>query len=82
MALYDDHEGHARGFGRYLDDAMRDRPHTAAEADRERAQRGRDTVADHDNEDAADGREHRPPPRTGGNRVSRDGKGFGRYLAD
>ena len=71
-----------RGFGRYLDEAMTARPHTAQEAEAERETRGRTTADSTDTTD--DGPEHRPPPRTrhGLGRADATDRGFGRYLPD
>ncbi|MGV9478835.1 hypothetical protein [Gordonia aichiensis] len=85
MSMYDEELGYRRGFGRYLDKDMAEQAHTAAEAERERAQRGRGTVADQGQptDDSEPIAEHRPPPR--GRSVfrgGRDGRGFGRYLTD
>lgn len=57
-----------RGFGRYLDRDMRDRPHTTQEATDERATRGQGTVADQ----GSSGDKPRAPRG--------DDRGFGRYL--
>lgn len=57
-----------RGFGRYLDADMARRPHTAQEAEEERATRGHGTVAD----EGADRDKPRAPRG--------DDRGFGRYL--
>lgn len=65
-----DEQGHARGFGRYLDGDMKGRPHTADEAEQEREERGnRETETDN------------PSPRLS-DRLGRSGsdRGFGRYL--
>ncbi|UPW07196.1 hypothetical protein M1C59_13930 [Gordonia terrae] len=64
-------DAYARGFGRYLDEDMRDRPHTADEAEQERAERGQHEVDEHGT----------PTTRLSDrlNRATSD-RGFGRYL--
>lgn len=57
-----------RGFGRYLDEDMARRPHTADEAEHERASRGHGTVVDQ----GSSGDKPRAPRG--------DDRGFGRYL--
>ncbi|MGW6033132.1 hypothetical protein ACWFOS_05705 [Gordonia terrae] len=71
-----------RGFGRYLDEAMTARPHTAQEAADERHTRGRTT--DNSTDTTDDGPERRPRPRTRRGLGSADAtdRGFGRYLPD
>ncbi|MCZ4577770.1 MULTISPECIES: hypothetical protein [Gordonia] len=70
-----------RGFGRYLDEAMRDRPHTSTEAEAERETRGRTT--DESTSTTDDAAEHRPPTtRRGLGRADATDRGFGRYLPD
>lgn len=61
-------DAYDRSFGKYLDRDMRDRPHTADEAEHERATRGHGTVADQ----GADRDKPRAPRG--------DDRGFGRYL--
>ncbi|WLP92505.1 hypothetical protein [Gordonia sp. NB41Y] len=64
-----DDDTYDRGFGRYLDEDMANRPHTAAEADDERETRGQGTVGDN----RPDEDRRRRPARPGD-------RGFGRYL--
>ena len=66
-----------RGFGRYLDQDRRDRPHGGGDdvsGVEESEQQGNDT----------EHVEHRPPPRTGGRLGRSAGRdnGFGRYVPD
>lgn len=75
--------GTDRGFGRYLDESMAARPHTAQDAEVEHNTRGR-TTADGTDTTTDDGTEHRPPPTTrrGLGRAGATDRGFGRYLPD